>query len=104
MSEAPLISALYRAQSTAPWTISDLNRKRAVNVEDLCTLVGELHSVVQKPLQTKLRQGRKATSNGSILNFTVGNVVLITRDDFYVCEKLRLRWRGPHCVVKPIND
>lgn len=104
MSTTPPIATFYRAQTTVPVTITELNRGRALKVEELCKLVGNLHPVVQEALQTNRSKGRKSPSKGSLPNFTEGDFVLVAREDFHTGEKLCLRWRGPRRVVKPDNN
>lgn len=104
MAATPPIATFYRAQTSAPVTVSDLVHERALNVDMLCDLVGQLRPIIQDAVQKNRQQGRDVASKGSLPNFTKGDYVLVAREDFHAGEKLCLRWRGPRRVLKPVND
>ena len=59
---------------------------------------------MQDTLQRNRARSRQAASQGSLPTFTEGNFILVARSDFTAGETLALRCRGPHRVLKALND
>lgn len=74
-----------------------------MNVDRLCEMVSDLHPVVHDALKESRTRMRENSSKGTLPNFEDGEFVLVARADFTAGEKLSLRWRGPHRVLKAVN-
>lgn len=94
----------YRSSISRPATLTDLQIERLTTVEELRKKICELHPVVEDCFQQHRAATQARTSSEKLPNFDLGDYVLVPRDDFHSCEKNVLRWRGPHCVQKAVND
>lgn len=66
--------------------------------------VGNIHPLTHDAMKEAIARPRDANLLGKLPNFTKGDFVLMTQDDFTAGGKLSLRWRGFRCVVEALPD
>lgn len=84
-------------------TITDVGKECSKKIAALQQAVADLHLVVQTFLTDNFRAAREASSYEKLPNFGIGYYVLIVRECLTSGERILLRWRGPHRVVKPLS-
>lgn len=100
----PPISTIVRSDTAKPITMSDLQRERAIHIDELVKLMADMRPTIQTSLSENRRRLREHMSRGHMPNFQEGDYVLVARSEFFKGEKLCLRWRGPRRIVKALTD
>lgn len=97
-------STLYRTETMKQMTITDINRERELKDDMLGELTGKVHTLVWNNLQNTGRDEREPNFKDVLPNFTIGDFVLVAREDCYARQRLCLSWREPRCVLKPVEN
>lgn len=92
------IATFHCSWSCAPITLSDVQRERALNTEELLKRIAELHPLVETTLRSSRRRIRDTRSKGSLPSLMEGDFVLVACNDFTSGEQLSLRWGRPRHV------
>lgn len=104
LSPTPPATTLYRSTTTKPVTIAEVSKLRSIHSKMLTYLAGQLQQLAKDSLQSNPQWTRESTSKGRLPNFTEGDFFIVARDEFHNGEKLCLRWRSSHRLVKLLND
>lgn len=104
MQPSPPISTFLRTETATSMTVTDIQREKALNIDELLKGVADLHPTVDNALQRNRALSQNTSSNGSLPKFSTGDWVVVARDDFTAGEKLALRWRRPRRVVRASKD
>lgn len=75
-----------------------------MNINSLITAMDILHHFVHNCTSFQHDRARQYKNKGSLVNFSEGDYVLVARVQFFGKEKLCIRWRGPRCVLKLMNE
>lgn len=78
----PPISTFLSSHSAKPAAASEAIMERTMDVNTLQQRVEALHLIVETSLKTNRERSRLTAKWGELTNFTIGNFVLVARDDF----------------------
>lgn len=79
-------------------------RERVLKIADIKARCAELHLMVQNVLQQIRNTWQISASPGQLMNFSIGDFVSVTLEEFSAGEKFARRWRGPRRVIQVISD
>ena len=97
--------SVYKLPSTAVISsFSDTLMERYKNLNDIQTVLEEIHPIIDDYLQESRKASRLRQSKGKAAQFEQEDFVLVAREEFHKNEKLCLRWRGPRRVNKIVSD
>lgn len=99
----PLVTFI-RSDTAEADTLSEIQREKAVNINDLRQAVADIYPVVQKSVEDHTQVERDHAAKVKFPPFDIGDYVLVVRNDFHPGEKLALRWGGPRRILKEIVD
>lgn len=104
MDPTGLLTSFKRTKPTTVVDASTAMDEINTNLSTAKKIVSELHPIVKDALASNRNVSREATSRGKPAQFTEGDFVLVTRDEFFKGEKLALHWRGPRRVLKAVSN
>lgn len=77
--------------------------ERAVNKEKLILHMADLHPMIHDAITKSRKRAKEHLSKSLLPNFTEEDYILVVRDGFFESEKLCLRWRDLHRILKVHN-
>lgn len=99
----PILTSL-RSFDSQPVTITALQRKKAVNIEDLIAAMNSLHPIVHAFTSFQRDRACRFKNKESLGNFSEGNYVFVAHDKIFEGKNFCLCWQEPHCIIKPMNE
>jgi hypothetical protein len=105
-ASTPLLSITPNPTSQS-LPLTDIRARQLLEIESLQSAVENVHKQVYDAAQARRDQQRRrqlGKRSVRVVNFALGDFVLVAKSDFRVGEKLTLRWRGPKRVVGVLSD